>query len=411
MILAATESLPLIVDSTALFVFFSGFVACIFLAARTPKTAVLFHYIPPIVWIYLLPVFGTTWGITPAESPLYDWCSLHLLPAALLLLTISTDVKAIARLGPLAIGMLLAGTAGIVVGGPITLAIFQSHLDPQTWKAMAALAGSWIGGGSNMLAIKEGVHCPDDIFSPIIIVDSVVGYGWMTIMIGFGRYQDNVDQWNRADRRVLNELNTRLTEYKAANARPITLPGFAMILGTGFVGGWLCMWGGNQIPEMGSVLSHYTWGILLVVVVGLVLSFTPVRRIEHEGASPVAYGGLYLLVATMGATGNLRAIAEAPLLLLTGVVWIGIHILFLTVAARVLRAPCFLFATGSMGNVGGVISTPVVAGVYQPALAPVGILMGVLGSLVGTPAGLLCAQLMSWVAAAHFDERVINGLP
>ncbi|MCH2201801.1 MAG: DUF819 family protein [Fuerstiella sp.] len=373
--------------------------------------SVLFRYIPPIVWIYLLPVFGTTWGITPAESPLYDWCSLHLLPAALLMLTMSTDVKAIARLGPLAIGMLLAGTAGIVVGGPIALAIFQSQLDPQTWKAMGALAGAWIGGGSNMLAIKEGVHCPDDIFSPIIIVDSVVGYGWMTIMIAFSGYQDKVDKWNCADRRILDELNARLAEYKASNARPITLPGFALMLGTGFVGGWVCMWGGNQIPEVGSVLSHYTWGILFVVIVGLVCSFTPVRRIENEGASSVAYGGLYLLVATMGATGNLRAIAEAPLLLLTGAVWIGIHILCLAVAARMLRAPCFLFATGSMGNVGGVISTPVVAGVYHPALAPVGILMGVLGNLVGTPAGLLCAQLMSWVAAAHFGEAVITGRP
>ena len=159
------------------------------------------------------------------------------------------------------------------------------------------------------------------------------------------------------------------------------------------------------------MLSHYTWGVLLVFVVGLVFSFTPIRRIENEGASPVAYGGLYLLVATMGAGGDLRAIAEAPLLLLTGVVWIGIHILCLAVAARLLRAPCFLFATGSMGNVGGVISTPVIAGVYQPALAPVGILMGVLGNLVGTPAGLLCAQLMSWVAAAHFGEAAIGGFP
>jgi uncharacterized membrane protein len=273
------------------------------------------------------------------------------------------------------------------------------------------LAGSWIGGGSNMLAIKEGVNCPDAIFSPIIIVDSVVGYGWMTIMIGFSRYQDKLDGWNRANRRVLDELNARLADYKKANARPITLPGFSMMLGAGFVGGWVCMWGGDQLPEIGSVLSHYTWGVLLVVAVGLAFSFTPVRRIENEGASPVAYGGLYLLVATMGAGGDLRAIAEAPLLLLTGVVWIGIHILCMAVAARLMRAPCFLFATGSMGNVGGVISTPVVAGVYQPALAPVGILMGVLGNLVGTPAGLLCAQLMSWVAAAHFGSAAIQGLP
>ena len=230
-------------------------------------------------------------------------------------------------------------------------------------------------------------------------------------MIGFTRFQDQIDRWNRADRTVLDGLNQRMADYKSLHARPITLAGFALMLGLGFVGGWICMRAGDRIPEVGSVFSHYTWGILLVVVVGLALSFTPARRMENEGSSAIAYGGLYLLVATMGAQGNLRDIVDAPLLILTGIVWIAIHILFLAVAMRLLRAPLFLFATGSMGNVGGVVSTPVVAGVYQPALAPVGILMGVFGNLVGTPTGLLCAQLMSWVAAAHFGDAAVRGSP
>lgn len=394
-------STALITDPTDLLVFFAGFVAVVFYAARTPPIDRLFRYLPPIVWVYLLPVFGTTFGLTPAESPFYDWCSASLLPFALLLLVLATDAKAIARLGPAAIAMLLAGTAGIVVGGPIALAIFQPWLDPQTWKGLGALSGSWIGGLSNMVAIKEGIGTPDAIMSPMIIVDSVVGYGWMSIIILFSGYQNRVDTWNRANRTVLDDLNSRMAKYHAENARPITTSAFTFMLGLGLVGSWLCMSLGNLIPQLGSVLSHYTYGILLIVVVGLLLSFTPVRRLENEGASSVAYGGLYLMVATMGAGGDLAAVAEAPLVLLVGVVWMSIHVMFLFAALRLLRAPLFLFATGSMGNVGGVVSTPVVAGVFQPALAAVGVLMGVLGNLVGTPAGLLCAQLMAWVARAY----------
>jgi len=110
---------------------------------------------------------------------------------------------------------------------------------------------------------------------------------------------------------------------------------------------------------------------------------------------------LYLIVATMGATGDLSALGNTPTLFYVGIVWIGFHVLVVFIAARLMRAPAFLAATGSMGNVGGVVSTPVVAGIYQPALVPVGVLMGVLGNLIGTPAGLLCAQLMSWVADAY----------
>ncbi|MCY3972039.1 MAG: DUF819 family protein [Acidobacteria bacterium] len=392
----------LINDPTALLVFFAGFVALIFVLAQTRPFDRLFRYLPPIVWIYLLPVVLTTAGITPAESPFYDWCTDYLMPCSLLLLVLATDVPAIRRLGPLAAAMLLSGSVGIVIGGPIALAIFQPFLDdPQIWKGLGALSGSWIGGLSNMIAIKEGVGAPDDVFSPMIIVDSVVGYGWMSIIILLSGYQNRIDRWNRARREELDALNQRLQQVQAENARPITLPAFASMLGVGLVASWLCMRGGELLPQVGSVLSHFTWGILLVVAVGLALSFTPVRRLEHRGATPVAYGGLYLMVATMGAGGDLAAIAEAPLVLAVGVVWIGIHVACLFLAMRLLRAPIFLFATGSMGNVGGVISTPVVAGVFQPALAAVGVLMGVLGNLVGTPLGLLCAQLMAWVARAY----------
>ena len=405
-------SQPLISDPTALLVFFAGFVGLVFLAARSGPFTPLFRYVPPIVWVYLLPVFGTTWGITPNASPLYDWFSSHLLPCSLLLLTMTTDLKAIARLGPYAIAMVLAGTVGIVIGGPLALAVFQSHLAPESWMGLATLAGSWIGGNENMLAIKEGIRCPDSQLGPIIIVDSVVGYGWMTVMIAFSGYQDAIDRRNHAKRAILDELNERLATYQAEHSRPMSLAAFSMILGIGFVGGWLSMRAGDHVPEIGSVFSHYTWGILIVVAAGLALSFTPARRLENEGATAVSYGGLYLLVASMGAKGDLQAVAEAPLLFAVGCLWIMIHVACLAIAARLLRAPCFLFATGSMANVGGVISAPVIAAVYQPALAPVGILMGVLGNIVGTPAGLLCAQLMAWVASAYYgDAAYVDTLP
>ena len=405
--LFANTTTAIVTDPSALLALFGGFVGLVFFAARIPLLKSLFRFVPPIVWVYLLPVFGTTFGLTPASSPLYDWCSAQLMPFALLLLILSTDLKSIAKLGPIATAMLLAGTAGIVLGGPLALAIFQPVLPPDIWKGLGSLSGSWIGGISNMVAIKEGIRCPEDVFGPMIIVDSVVGYGWMTLVIAFSGYQDTVDRLNGANRVVIDELNERLATYEAENARPLTLSSFGMMLGLGLVGSWLCMRAGDLIPEWGSVLSHYTYGILLVVVVGLALSFTPVRRLEHEGASCVGYGALYLMVATMGAGGDLGAVLQAPLVFAVGVVWMAFHVLCMLVVMRILRAPAFLFATGSMGNVGGVVSTPIVAGVYQRALPAVGILMGVLGNLIGTPAGLLCAQLMAWVAQAYHGDAAL----
>jgi uncharacterized membrane protein len=82
------------------------------------------------------------------------------------------------------------------------------------------------------------------------------------------------------------------------------------------------------------------------------------------------------------------------------VVWIAIHVGLLLFAAWVSGAPLFLLATGSMANVGGAASAPIVAGVYLPSLAPVGLLMGVAGYILGIYAAFGCGWLIGLVAGA-----------
>ncbi|MCH8939478.1 MAG: DUF819 family protein, partial [Gemmatimonadetes bacterium] len=84
-------------------------------------------------------------------------------------------------------------------------------------------------------------------------------------------------------------------------------------------------------------------------------------------------------------------------ILAAGALWISIHVAILFGAARLVRAPLFFIATGSMANIGGAASAPVVAGVYHPAMAPVGLLMAVAGYVLGIYGGLACAYLLSLV--------------
>ena len=88
---------------------------------------------------------------------------------------------------------------------------------------------------------------------------------------------------------------------------------------------------------------------------------------------------------------------DAPVYLLAGVVWIAIHVAILLVAARLVRAPLFFVATGSMANIGGAASATVVAGVYHRAMAPIGLLMAVAGYILGVYAAMVCAWLLRLV--------------
>jgi len=147
-----------------------------------------------------------------------------------------------------------------------------------------------------------------------------------------------------------------------------------------------------------SVLGGYTVLIILVTVIGIGLSFTKVRRLEDYGASRVGYALLYLVLARIGAKANLNAIGEFPYYIVMGVVWIGVHALFLILGSRLLKAPMFFAATASQANIGGTVSAPVVAAAYQPNLAVVGLLMAVLGGILGTFLALFGTGLLAqWI--------------
>ena len=390
---------PLLQHPLAVAAYLAAVLALIFWLDRQPRLRPLFTYTPPVIYAYFVPTLSTTFGITPAASPTYAWMARWLLPVALLLLMITVDLRAIARLGRLALIMMLTGTVGIVIGGPIAYLVFGGFLPDDAWMAFAALSGSWIGGTANMVAIQQSVGTPDALMGPIIVVDTVVGYGWMGILLLFAGWQTRWDRAVGADRSAIDAANRRLAELQTRK-RPFHIGAVAAIVALGFAGAAGALALSSLLPPLGdpTIISRTTWAVLVIVTGGLLLSFTPVSRLEEWGASRIGYVALYLLLTSIGAQANLRAVLDAPLYLAAGALWIAIHVGLLFLVGRLVRAPLFFIATGSMANVGGAASAPVVAGVYHPAMAPVGLLMAVAGYVLGIYGGLACAWLLALVA-------------
>jgi len=388
---------PLLTDATQIFVFLILVIGLVYWISSRAKLAPFFRFLTPVLWIYFLPMLATTFGILPDKSPVYSWIRDHLLPAALILLLLSANLPTIARLGGKALLTMLAGTFGIVIGGPIVVLLFKHGLPEQSWKAFAALSGSWIGGSHNMVAIAESVGTPESLLGPIIVVDTVVGYTWMGIVIALSAFQDRFDKWTGADRAVVEEINQRLQKMDAVKRRPLKFLDLTVLMSLAFGGGYFCLELGKWLPPLGEVVTSFAWTVILVTTFGLVLSFTRFSNLEYAGASHLGNFALFLLLASIGARADLKAILEVPLFFLAGVVWIAIHATGLFLAGKFLKSPMFLIATSSQANIGGPVTAPIVASVYQSSMAPVGLLMAVLGSILGIYAGLFCAQLCYWV--------------
>lgn len=383
----------------AVFGYLAAVFAAIFWISEFPSLQKLFRITPAVIYCYFIPTLSTTVGIIPMASPVYEWMTRYLLPVALLLLMITVDLKSILKLGRTALIMVAAGSIGIMIGAQIAYLAFAQWLPPEGWKGLAALTGSWIGGTANMVAIAESVGTPDAIMGPIIVVDTVVGYGWMGVLLFLSAWQALFDRRLKADTSALAETNKLLADLDT-HRRPTQLRDIAIILGLGFAGAILAVQLGAALPVLGdpTIISHTTWAVLIVVTGGLLLSFTPVRNLEEAGASKVGYAALYLLLTAIGAQGNLMEVLSAPAFFFAGVLVITIHVAVMLAVAKVIKAPFFFVATGSVANIGGAGTAPIVASVYHPAMAPVGLLMAVVGYILGIYGALGAAWMLGALA-------------
>lgn len=376
-----------------------------------------FYRIFPIILVcYFLPSLLNSFGLVNAEeSQLYFVASRYLLPASLLLLTLSTDFKRILALGPKALIMFITGTVGVVIGGPIALLVF-SYIDPASvggqgpeavWRAMTTIAGSWIGGGANQAAMKEVYGVGDQIFSVMVTVDVIVANVWMAVLLYMAANAKKIDARSGADTSAIDDLKKTVEAFQKKHARIPDLKDLMILLAVAFGATGFAHFAGDFLSstfqgiegyETSNFASQFFWLVVIVTTMGLGLSFTKARKLEGVGASRVGSVFIFILVATIGLKMDVLAVFDDPVMFMVGALWIGVHIVLLLIVRRLIKAPVFFMAVGSQANIGGAASAPVVAAAFHPSLAPVGVLLAVLGYALGTYAALFTGTLLQAVA-------------
>lgn len=457
------NDIPLFANDTIIFGVLCVTLALIFYTSSLPRFSKFYSIVPALLLCYFIPsVFSSTgliadkWidvsatinhlkslygnlnGVTNLDSlkdyvltnnvdaseysrfiggsKLYYMSSRFLLPASLVLLTMSIDLKGVFKLGSKALIMFLTATVGVMIGGPLAI-VFFNYVAPdiliavegtELWKGLSTVAGSWIGGGANQLAMKEQWEVSDSLFSIMAVVDVLVAEVWMAFLLLGVAKSDKIDKYFKADNSSITTLKNKMEKFSLETARVPSFNDLIILLGIGFgvtsighiVGDNLSIW----IKENAPVLvdfglgSSFFWLIIIATTIGIVLSFTKLKSYEGAGASKIGTVFIYILVASIGMKMNLNAIVDNISLFAIGFVWMIIHVGLLFTVAKIIKAPYFFLAVGSKANIGGAASAPVVAGAFHPSLAPVGVLLAVLGYALGTYGAFACALMMKWVS-------------
>ncbi len=392
-----------------------------------------YKIVPGLFMAYLIPAFFTTFGIISPEwetisttgeivkgkSQLYYVASRFLLPAALVLMTLSIDLKAIFNLGSKALIMFFTGTVGIIIGGPIAILLI-SIFSPETvggagfdavWRGLSTLAGSWIGGGANQTAMLEIYQYNPQKYGGMVFVDIVVANIWMAILlIGIGK-KDKINKWLKADTTAIEELKDTMASFTKRVQKNPSLTDFMIMLAIAFgavgfghfLSSHLSNFFSNLVASIQSqgwrnifsfLGSGFFWLISISTIIAICLSFTKAKNYEGAGASKIGSIFIYILVASIGMKMDLTMIFDNVGLIAIGLVWMGIHAGLLILVAKIIKAPYFFLAVGSQANVGGAASAPIVAQAFHPSLASVGVLLAVFGYAIGTVGAILCTILM-----------------
>ncbi|MCD7035067.1 DUF819 family protein [Metabacillus sp. GX 13764] len=373
----------------------TGFAALMVAFEKRFKGMRFFKFIPAIVLIYIGAALMQTFGLfgkTDSIDNVYTNVKGTLLPAMLSLMLLKCDVRNVVKLGPRMLGGFVAAVISILAGFVLVYLLFQGLYAQDTWKAFGALAGSWTGGSANMVALQGILKVPENIFGYALMMDTINYAVWVMFMFWLVPFSGKFNKWTKADETF---LQSEFAETAAASEmdKPVQFQHMLYLLGIGLIISAFSILAGKSLPAVGDIINATSWTIMIASVIGLVLAVTPAARIP--GSMDLSNVMLYIIVALIASQSDFSMIGQAPIYLLSGFLIMAVHLAVMILLGKLFRYDLFTLGVASLANIGGMASAPMLAASYNKALIPVGVIMALMGSFLGTYFGMMMAKLLS----------------
>ena len=356
----------------------------------------LFEYLPSIVIIYFIVMLFSTFGLwqkSESVTATYKAVKSNLLPAMIFLMLLSADMREIFKLGKKMLLTFFLASVSIALGFIGTFILFHNYFEADSWKAFAALSGSWMGGTANMVAIQGALDLSDSAMGYTLLIDSVDYAIWVMILLALVPFAGKFNLWSGADTSVIDNVGERLA-LKEKDKKPIEFASLFFLLGSALLISAISQYGASFLPTT-TFLTLTTWIVIIATLAGIFFAMTPLSKIS--GGSELANIMLYLIVALIASRANFTELSEAPLYIIAGFIIITIHVSIMIVFAKIFKLDLFSLGVASLANIGGVASAPIVASAYSKALIPIGVLMAMMGYIVGTFGGLMVGKVLEMI--------------
>ena len=373
----------------------------------------LFKFVPALTFIYFGGMAGATfkvWQLTPEITHFIGGLKYYLLPMMLFLLLLKNDIRDVFKLGPKLVGSFLAVTASIVIGFIIVFMALKGKLEADAWQTFSILSSSWIGGSTNMAAAQQGLSVADgsQALTYAFLMDNICASLWLVLMISLAPFRELFNKFSGANSREVDKIIAKIHVNAAEkeDKREYEFMDFMLTLGLGmgFAGIFLVL--GKQVVNPGNLtdadflsglrgfFSGSGWIVILATLGGILGSTTKLNRIK--GPDHIGSVLLYIIVGLIACATDFSTVDlnQAAVYLLSGVLILLFHLVVLLIMAKLFKLDLYICGIASQANIGGSVSAPILAGTYDKALIPAGLIMGIFGSAIGTVSALMLAKVL-----------------
>jgi len=332
--------------------------------------------------IYASTMFLAALGVFESNveiDAIYKLTKTNLLPAMLFLMLLQVDLRHFFRLGKKLLISYVLAVLSIAFSFIVVALVFDFNSDMSA--AFGALAGSWMGGTANMIAVGSALEVGEEAFAFALVVDSVNYTLWVMLLLFLVPFASVFNKFTKSDE----------------NLAYLSDIGCACSMGTPRY--WLLIALSLAVSLISQLLTQYieflnatTTMVLLATLFGILGSYTKLRTLN--GSSEVATSMLYMIIALIGSKAMFESFSGLGTYVLAGFLILVIHALIMVAGAKIFKLDLFSIAVASLSNIGGVASAPILAATYNKSLVSIGVLMAIMGYLIGTFGGLIVGNVL-----------------
>ena len=365
-----------------------GFIPlCVYLILKVEASSRLgkfTQWVPAILLAYVVPAIVNPLFLWISEDHLiHSLSKKYLLPLTVFCAMASISLTEIKIVAGKPIIYFLLSSAIIAVCPVVLLLVFSLIPDfheflivEKGYTSTLPVVGSWIGGSSSMLVLKELAETPESLFLSVLVLDNVIVNVWTLFLF---QWIKKTPQLNQRFGREAVIFNTEVSNKKQKPNRFWSISVIVLVVAL------------SSLFDL-----SFLFKIILFSLLGMLLA-NLLRFWDHKMLQKLSKLLIIAVMSVLGLKLNLNYLEFNPRLITFLSAWMVLQFGLSFWLALRMNISLVWVPLASMANVGGVSTAPAVASAYDKRLMPHAIVLAIVSMVTGTFWGLITLQLMKWV--------------